>query len=112
MGVLHSQDFLLSAGAVVAGLGLKHTDLNHLVTGAGVGGGRSPSVGRTVVGGIVVSATAGQHGQQILFMFTTPFHSGIKRFTDCLPCKNTCTQDMMALYLVTQKKAIWNANYF
>ena len=64
VGVLHSQDFLLSAGAVVAGLGLKHTDLNHLVTGAGVGGGRSPSVGRTVVGGIVVSATAGQHGQQ------------------------------------------------
>jgi len=49
---------------------------------------------------------------RILFMFTTPFHSGIKRFTDCLPCKNTCTQDMMALYLVTQKKAIWNADYF
>ena len=46
VGILHAKDLLLAAGAVVAGLGLKHADLNDLFAGA-------------LIGSAVVAAAAG-----------------------------------------------------
>lgn len=36
VGVLHTQDLLLAACAVITGLRLKHADLNDLVAGSGI----------------------------------------------------------------------------